>query len=280
MFVLTVSRRRFTQRGCGSCVADIVQSKKGRVHFNFVPLGASAQACGTMLDTDLFRLVSSSALQGLLDKIIGPKTLVLDPTLAGPLGLVTEVGLLKVDSPISLLIQCESELIPLRIDAESWSEQDVLARAGSALPGGAQHRLPLSTRNEMDQAHRRSVSTLPDSTRRRRNNDALSFRQIKSSLLPLRPPTSISYWSYHELRQSVRTSCPNWAYWVRSIFRNFNSVSSRSNTIYSHSNRRTCGRSSLSSVCRCAETWEEMLSFGCEIRKAIILRFMIWARRS
>lgn len=48
------------------------------------------------LDTDLFRLVSSSALQSQLDAVIGPKTLVLDPTLAGPLGLVTEVGLLKV----------------------------------------------------------------------------------------------------------------------------------------------------------------------------------------
>lgn len=47
-------------------------------------------------DATLFQLVSSSALQGLLDKIIGPKTLVLSPSLAGPLGLVTEVGLLKV----------------------------------------------------------------------------------------------------------------------------------------------------------------------------------------
>lgn len=51
---------------------------------------------GEAIDTDLFRLVSSSALQALLDKIIGPKTLVLAPNLAGPLGLVTEVGLLKV----------------------------------------------------------------------------------------------------------------------------------------------------------------------------------------
>lgn len=55
------------------------------------------------LDVDLFRLVSSSALQGLLDKIIGPKTLVLAANLAGPLGLVTEVGVLKVSVlPISL----------------------------------------------------------------------------------------------------------------------------------------------------------------------------------
>lgn len=58
---------------------------------------------GEAIDTDLFRLVSSSALQALLDKIIGPKTLVLAPNLAGPLGLVTEVGLLKVSFLDSLL---------------------------------------------------------------------------------------------------------------------------------------------------------------------------------
>lgn len=50
------------------------------------------------LDTDLFRLISSEQLQRLLDKTIGigPKTLVLSPSLAGPLGLVTDVGMLKV----------------------------------------------------------------------------------------------------------------------------------------------------------------------------------------
>lgn len=50
------------------------------------------------LDSDLFRLVSSQALQRLLQNIVGPKTLVLAPSLAGPLGLVTEVGLLKVST--------------------------------------------------------------------------------------------------------------------------------------------------------------------------------------
>ena len=49
-------------------------------------------------EVDLFRLVSSQALQRLLQNIVGPKTLVLQPTLAGPLGLVTEVGLLKVST--------------------------------------------------------------------------------------------------------------------------------------------------------------------------------------
>ncbi|KAM0747571.1 putative ATP binding protein [Meredithblackwellia eburnea MCA 4105] len=47
------------------------------------------------MDTTVLRLVASSALQGILDKIIGPKTLVLAGNLAGQLGLVTEVGLLK-----------------------------------------------------------------------------------------------------------------------------------------------------------------------------------------
>lgn len=52
------------------------------------------------LDVDLFRLISSEQLQRLLDKTIGigPKTLVLSPSLAGPLGLVTDVGMLKVSS--------------------------------------------------------------------------------------------------------------------------------------------------------------------------------------
>lgn len=49
-----------------------------------------------VVDVEVLRLITSTTLQSLLDKIIGPKTLVLDPTLAGPLGLVTQVGLLKV----------------------------------------------------------------------------------------------------------------------------------------------------------------------------------------
>jgi hypothetical protein len=55
------------------------------------------------VDPQVFKLVSSASLQSLLDKIIGPKTLVLDSTLAGPLGLITEVGLLKVTLPAFLL---------------------------------------------------------------------------------------------------------------------------------------------------------------------------------
>lgn len=48
------------------------------------------------LDTDVFRIVSSSALESILDGIAGPKTLVLQPSLGGPLGLITQVAQLKV----------------------------------------------------------------------------------------------------------------------------------------------------------------------------------------
>lgn len=51
------------------------------------------------VDSELLRLISSTALQNRLDTIVGPKTLILTPSLAGPLGLVTEVGLLKVRFP-------------------------------------------------------------------------------------------------------------------------------------------------------------------------------------
>lgn len=64
------------------------------------------------MDTTVLRLVSSSALQGLLDKIVGAKTLVLAPSLAGPLGLVTEVGLLKVSFFPSLLCHCSQSSHP------------------------------------------------------------------------------------------------------------------------------------------------------------------------
>ncbi|KAI5479038.1 ATP binding protein [Pseudohyphozyma bogoriensis] len=59
------------------------------------------------VDTDLFRLVSSSALQALLDKIIGPKTLVLAANLAGPLGLVTQVNSLKTNNAVTKMFWLE-----------------------------------------------------------------------------------------------------------------------------------------------------------------------------
>lgn len=48
------------------------------------------------VDAGLLQQISASTLTALLDKIVGPKTLVLTPSLAGPLGLITEVGALKV----------------------------------------------------------------------------------------------------------------------------------------------------------------------------------------
>ncbi|GAA5919703.1 hypothetical protein JCM1841_000755 [Sporobolomyces salmonicolor] len=59
------------------------------------------------LDTQLFTLIGSSSLQGLLDKIVGPKTLILTPSLAGPLGLVTEVGLLKNNHAVTKMFWLE-----------------------------------------------------------------------------------------------------------------------------------------------------------------------------
>ncbi|GAA5979504.1 hypothetical protein JCM11641_005416 [Rhodosporidiobolus odoratus] len=59
------------------------------------------------IDVDLLRLVGSTALQTKLDTIVGPKTLVLTPGLAGPLGLVTEVGLLKTNHAVSKMFWLE-----------------------------------------------------------------------------------------------------------------------------------------------------------------------------
>lgn len=61
----------------------------------------SSSSSSSSFDASLFQLVSSQALQSLLDRIVGPKTLVLSSSLAGPLGLITEVGLLKVSRQLS-----------------------------------------------------------------------------------------------------------------------------------------------------------------------------------
>lgn len=57
-----------------------------------------------------------------LPQVNGAKTLVLDSALAGPLGLITEVSLLKVDIQRSPL---ETQLKD--ISAATWRGQDVLA---------------------------------------------------------------------------------------------------------------------------------------------------------
>ncbi|GAA5821189.1 hypothetical protein JCM11251_004506 [Rhodosporidiobolus azoricus] len=59
------------------------------------------------IDVDLLRLVGSTTLQTKLDTIVGPKTLILTPGLAGPLGLVTEVGLLKNNHAVSRMFWLE-----------------------------------------------------------------------------------------------------------------------------------------------------------------------------
>lgn len=89
-------------------------------------------------DATLFQLVSSQALQSLLDRIVGPKTLVLSPSLAGPLGLITEVGLLKVSFEKSRGASSTAEtaqvsrLVTSRITTEQpWRHKDVLARTWS-----------------------------------------------------------------------------------------------------------------------------------------------------
>ncbi|MBW0497782.1 hypothetical protein O181_037497 [Austropuccinia psidii MF-1] len=49
----------------------------------------------TNLDFSVFKTYAARSLTDQLDGIIGPKTIIIDPALAGPLGLVTQVGDLK-----------------------------------------------------------------------------------------------------------------------------------------------------------------------------------------
>ncbi|SCV71230.1 BQ2448_2818 [Microbotryum intermedium] len=76
----------------------------------------------TGVDAHLFQLVSSSALRGLLDKIVGPKTLILEPSLAGPLGLITQVSSLKNDHGVSRMF---------------WLEPSALGGAGASSSGAS-----------------------------------------------------------------------------------------------------------------------------------------------
>ncbi|KAK0208669.1 Sec1-like protein [Desarmillaria ectypa] len=56
---------------------------------------ASSDGIDAPLDTNLLKEIARKALVDSLNSVNGAKTLVLDPSLAGPLGLVTEVALLK-----------------------------------------------------------------------------------------------------------------------------------------------------------------------------------------
>jgi len=55
----------------------------------------AAQGNETSLDLNVLKEIGKKALVDALNSVNGAKTLVLDPSLAGPLGLVTEVALLK-----------------------------------------------------------------------------------------------------------------------------------------------------------------------------------------
>ncbi|KAI0800664.1 Sec1-like protein [Fomes fomentarius] len=60
-----------------------------------VAVSRTESSSETFLDVSVLRELARKALVDALNSINGAKTLVLDPTLAGPLGLVTEVALLK-----------------------------------------------------------------------------------------------------------------------------------------------------------------------------------------
>ncbi|CAH7688814.1 vacuolar protein sorting-associated protein 33A [Phakopsora pachyrhizi] len=58
---------------------------------NLIPLSSHL----TSLDFSIFKTYCSRSLTDQLDEILGPKSIIIDPTLAGPLGLVTQVNNLK-----------------------------------------------------------------------------------------------------------------------------------------------------------------------------------------
>ncbi|GAA6000399.1 hypothetical protein JCM10207_007996 [Rhodosporidiobolus poonsookiae] len=97
------------------------------------------------IDVDLLRLVASTSLQKQLDAIVGPKTLVLSPGLAGPLGLVTEVGLLKNNHAVSKLVwlergvlsQAERNIVYLCRPEVRWMK--IIAEQIKAMPQPNQH---------------------------------------------------------------------------------------------------------------------------------------------
>ena len=78
------------------------------------------------LDINILKEVAKKDLVDALNSINGAKTLVLDASLAGPLGLVTEVSLLKVTPHNNARLST-----PLKTETAPWRRQDVLARTGS-----------------------------------------------------------------------------------------------------------------------------------------------------
>jgi hypothetical protein len=70
----------------------------------------------TSLDFSIFKTYLVRSLTDQLDNILGPKTIIIDPVLAGPLGLVTQVGNLKEHG----------------VDKLFWLEKGPLGNAGTA----------------------------------------------------------------------------------------------------------------------------------------------------
>ncbi|GAA5998387.1 tethering complex ATP-binding subunit VPS33 [Rhodotorula paludigena] len=107
-----------------------------------------AQAKGAV-DVDLLRLVGSTSLQNQLEGIVGPKTLVLTPSLAGPLGLVTEVGLLKNNHAVTkmfwlepgALAEAERNIVYICRPEVRWMR--IIADQIRAMPQANQHNFHL-----------------------------------------------------------------------------------------------------------------------------------------
>ncbi|GAA6049807.1 hypothetical protein JCM3770_002171 [Rhodotorula araucariae] len=101
------------------------------------------------LDVELLRLLGSTALQTRLDSIVGPKTLILTPSLAGPLGLVTEVGLLKNNHAVTkmfwlepgVLSQAERNIVYICRPEVRWMR--IIADQIRATPQANQHNYHL-----------------------------------------------------------------------------------------------------------------------------------------
>ncbi|KAK4050172.1 Vacuolar protein-sorting-associated protein 33 [Microbotryomycetes sp. JL201] len=100
-------------------------------------------------DATVLQQVSASALTSLLDKINGPKTLVLCAPLAGPLGLVTDVAWLKNNNGVTKLFwlepgpltQAERNIVYLCTPQVKWMH--IIADQIKSAPNGAMHNYHL-----------------------------------------------------------------------------------------------------------------------------------------
>ncbi|KAM0788120.1 hypothetical protein ACM66B_001286 [Microbotryomycetes sp. NB124-2] len=115
-------------------------------------------------DATLLQQVSASALTSLLDKIAGPKTLVLCASLAGPLGLVTDVGCLKNNHGVTKLFwlepgplsQAERNIVYLCTPHVKWMH--IIADHIKSAPSGAIHTYHLLVAPRMTPSCREALS--------------------------------------------------------------------------------------------------------------------------